>query len=72
MIKLNKRHLLCSKTKEKLCCIFLFFFVLHVDAQFYNGSQLSFGKGRVQTQNKIWSYYRTPVADVYFILKEDN
>ncbi|MDD3281041.1 MAG: hypothetical protein PHC83_05650 [Bacteroidales bacterium] len=72
MIRLNKRHLLCGKTKEKFCCIFLFFFFLYADAQFYNGSQLSFGKGRVQTQHKVWTYYRTPVADVYFYPQGKN
>lgn len=39
-------------------------FPLH--AQFYNGSQLSFGKNRVQHQKFNWEYYRTTQFDVYF------
>ncbi len=35
-------------------------------AQFYNGSQLSFGKNRVQYQDQNWQYYRTNQFDVYF------
>ena len=35
-------------------------------AQFYNGSELSFGKNRVQYQNFNWTYYRTDDFDVYF------
>lgn len=39
-------------------------FPLH--AQFYNGSQLSFGKNRVQHQKFNWEYFRTTQFDVYF------
>lgn len=35
-------------------------------AQFYNGSQISFGKNRVQHQKFNWSYFRSPQFDVYF------
>ncbi len=34
--------------------------------QFYNGSQLTFGKNRVQHQNFNWLYYRTNQFDIYF------
>lgn len=37
-------------------------------AQFYNGSQMSFGKNRVQYKDFIWTYYRFPRFDVYFYL----
>ena len=37
-----------------------------LSAQFYNGSQLSFGKNRVQYQDQNWEYYRTEQFDVYF------
>ena len=45
-----------------------FFFALFstVFAQFYNGSQLTFGKSRVQYQDFIWQYYRNPQFDVYY------
>ena len=35
-------------------------------AQFYNGSQLSFGKNRVQHQQFNWEYFRATQFDVYF------
>ena len=35
-------------------------------SQFYNGSQLSFGKNRVQHQNFNWQYMRADQYDVYF------
>ncbi|MEG2071312.1 MAG: hypothetical protein RR034_08070, partial [Bacteroidales bacterium] len=37
-----------------------------VFGQFYNGSQLSFGKNRVQYQKFNWQYFRTNQFDVYF------
>lgn len=37
-----------------------------VQAQFYNGSQLTFGKNRVQHQTFNWLYYRTNQYDVYY------
>jgi hypothetical protein len=38
-------------------------------AQFYNGSQLSFGKNRVQhTVDRFWTHFRYPVFDTYFYL----
>ena len=37
-------------------------------AQFYNGSQMSFGKNRVQYKDFLWTYYRFPRFDVYFYL----
>lgn len=35
-------------------------------AQFYNGSQLTFGKNRVQFNRFIWSFYRFEKYDAYF------
>src|ERR1035437_2960086 len=35
-------------------------------AQFYNGSQLTFGKNRIQHKNFIWNYYRFSEFDTYF------
>jgi hypothetical protein len=40
--------------------------VLTSHAQFYNGSQLTFGKNRVQHQNFNWQYLRTEQYDVYY------
>jgi len=35
-------------------------------AQFYNGSQLTFGKSRVQYNDFIWTYFRFERFDTYF------
>lgn len=37
-------------------------------AQFYNGSQMPFGKSRVQYTDFLWTYYRLPEYDIYFYL----
>lgn len=42
-------------------CLFL-----TVNAQFYNGSQLTFGKNRVQHQHFNWQYLRAEQYDVYY------
>ena len=65
MIKLKKKQLSRLLLKHILF-ICLYFSFYNAEAQFYNGSQLSFGKGRVQTHQNIWSYYRTALADIYF------
>ncbi|MBR4134956.1 MAG: hypothetical protein IKU03_00885 [Bacteroidales bacterium] len=36
------------------------------EAQFYNGSQITFGKNRVQHQNFNWQYLRSEQYDVYY------
>lgn len=37
-----------------------------LQAQFYNGSVMDFGKNRIQYKSIIWSYYRYQRYDVYF------
>jgi hypothetical protein len=52
-------------------CLFIFGLLLLPPAgkaQFYNGSQMSFGKNRVQYKDFVWTYYRFPKFDVYFYL----
>ena len=39
---------------------------LSVDAQFYNGLQMNFGKNRVQYGEFVWQYYRFKRFDTYF------
>lgn len=41
---------------------------LHSAAQFYNGSQMPFGKSRVQYGDFLWTYYRFNDFDTYFYL----
>ncbi|MBU1370775.1 MAG: hypothetical protein KJ578_05010 [Bacteroidetes bacterium] len=43
-------------------------FAIPLNAQFYNGSNMSFGKNRVQWDNTIWTYYRFNDFDTYFYL----
>jgi WD40 repeat protein len=37
-------------------------------AQFYNGSQMTFGKSRVQYNDFLWTYFRFDKFDAYFYL----
>ena len=46
--------------------VVLFFVPLLLSAQFHNGSNLSFGKSRIQYETRVWNYYRTPYADIYY------
>ena len=63
----NSRLCFLYLMKKALLCGFIFLLCLtDVQAQFYNGSQVSFGKNRVQHQNFNWSFYRTEKFDVYF------
>ncbi len=39
-----------------------------VRAQFYNGSQVTFGKNRVQYTDFLWTYFRFNNLDVYYYL----
>ncbi|MDD3743636.1 MAG: hypothetical protein PHX54_08450, partial [Lentimicrobiaceae bacterium] len=48
-----------------LACIL---YMLPVRAQFYNGSQMTFGKSRVQYGDFLWTYYRFNDFDTYFYL----
>jgi hypothetical protein len=43
-------------------------FVTPGHAQFYNGSQMSFGKNRIQYKEFLWTYYKFEDFDVYFYL----
>ncbi|NOU45869.1 MAG: hypothetical protein HOO86_02265 [Bacteroidales bacterium] len=52
----------------QLVGLLLFLFPVDLFAQFYNGSNMSFGKSRVQWNNTIWTYYRFADFDTYFYL----
>jgi WD40 repeat protein len=45
-----------------------FLFILPVRSQFYNGSQMSFGKSRIQYKEFLWTYYKFDDFDIYFYL----
>ncbi len=44
----------------------MFCFSFKAGAQFYNGSQLSFGKNRVQYKDFLWTFYSFDKFDTYF------
>src|SRR5689334_11966945 len=48
--------------------ILVFLFSLSVNAQFYNGYQMQFGKNRVQYEQRFWSFYKWKNFDTYFYL----
>ena len=54
----------------RVSCILLILcaFSLPASAQFYNGSQMNFGKNRVQYTDFLWTYFRFNNMDVYYYL----
>ncbi len=52
--------------RKSLVVILLTLCTLTASAQFYNGSQLKFGKNRVQYRDFIWTFYMFDDYDVYF------
>ena len=52
----------------KIACIMLVVWVFSfpASAQFYNGSQITFGKNRVQYTDFLWTYFRFNNYDVYY------
>jgi WD40 repeat protein len=53
-----------------LLCLFICSWLIpsRTAAQFYNGSQLTFGKNRVQYNDFFWTYFRFDKFDTYFYL----
>ncbi len=50
-----------------LLAVMIFLFVDIADAQFYTGSQMSFGRNRIQyTKDRNWSYFRFNNFDTYY------
>lgn len=61
--------MLLLKNLLKYCSLLAVLLLLtasHTTAQFYNGSQMEFGKNRVQFNKFEWSFYRFDKFDVYF------
>jgi len=50
--------------------VLLYFFIIPfgIEAQFYNGHQVQFGKNRIQYNDFYWEYYRFDRYDTYFYL----
>ena len=55
-----------SRCKTLVCLIIAIFCSLSLQAQFYRGSDLSFGRSRIQYDPFRWSFYRTHTADIYY------
>jgi Tol biopolymer transport system component len=58
------RHL----TRTAIAAVVMLFIPILLPAQFYNGSQLIFGKNRVQYTDFLWTYFRFDKFDAYFYL----
>lgn len=56
--------------KSKLFVMLLIYFSATgiATAQFYNGSQMTFGKSRVQYGDFLWMFYQLPEYDIYYYL----
>ncbi|MDZ7742274.1 MAG: hypothetical protein U5Q03_11105 [Bacteroidota bacterium] len=59
-------HIFSKQLRRALLLLLLFLFAIPAFSQFYNGSQLKFGKNRVQYRDFIWTYYMFDDFDVYF------
>jgi hypothetical protein len=66
MLKPEKiRNLQRIRMKAILILLFMLF-SFPLFAQFYNGSNMTFGKNRVQYKEFLWTYYKFPDFDIYF------
>jgi hypothetical protein len=68
MIRNGNQHI---GSRAGLFAAFLFVVMLFPQiskAQFYNGSQMNFGKNRVQFKEFLWTYYKFDDYDIYFYL----
>ncbi len=61
--------------KTKTVCFLILFctvVIFKVDAQFTHGSQMTFGKNRVQYNDFLWTFYRFKNFDTYFYVGGDE
>ncbi len=63
-VVITEKHNLLFKTISVVLFSAVNLFSLH--AQFYNGSNMTFGKNRVQYKDFLWTYYKYPDFNVYF------
>ncbi|HET6243300.1 MAG: PD40 domain-containing protein [Bacteroidetes bacterium] len=66
---MSKLIKICKVNTAILAVVIAFAGILHsslIRAQFYNGSQMEFGKNRVQYDEFLWSYYRFEKIETYF------
>lgn len=55
-----------KKTGKTILCVVVILFSLNASAQFYNGMQMTFGKNRVQYEERFWSFYRHTNFETYY------
>jgi hypothetical protein len=61
-------NIIVKTTRLAFIMLIVWLFSLSASAQFYNGSQLTFGKNRVQYTDFLWTYFRFNNFDVYYYL----
>jgi hypothetical protein len=54
--------------KYTLCSILLILSCSHISAQFYNGYDMTFGKNRIQYDDRFWQFMRFKNFDTYYYL----
>ena len=64
MVRIPK--ILKRSTFKAIIALMLLMFSLSGYSQFYQGSQLEFGKNRVQYQEFLWTFYMFDDFDIYF------
>jgi Tol biopolymer transport system component len=62
------RHKIPWRPGVQLVALVIFLGINSVFGQFYSGSQLTFGKSRVQYKNFLWLYFRFEKFDTYYYL----
>ena len=69
-MKHSNKPSVSSKTNwfSTICSAVFLLVSVQASAQFYNGSQMDFGKNRVQYEKIDWFFYRFDRFDVYFYL----
>lgn len=61
-------HMIAKTIRISCIILIIWLFSGSVSAQFYNGSQVTFGKNRVQYTDFLWTYFRFNNFDVYYYL----
>lgn len=68
MHRLKLQYTLVKTSRILLLFILFLTATVSLKAQFYNGSQMPFGKSRVQYGDFLWTFYLMPEYDIYFYL----
>jgi len=67
-MKMPSVHTVVGSVRFSCILLIVCAFSLTASAQFYNGSQMTFGKNRVQYTDFLWTYFRFNNMDVYYYL----